>query len=377
MSRATALFAASAALSCVFWAGCAAPGAPTPPRPVVPIAVTDLAAHQAGDSVLLEFTLPRQSTAQEPLAEPPSVEIYRASLSPGSSAGPKTAWRLAYAIPSERVNAYLKGNLLEFRDPLTAEELAHVPGLVMAYMVRTTEAKGHASPDSNAVTVPTYPAPPTPAALQAKVTQTAIVISWNVPPPPANISIAGTRIYRAEFHSESEAAAATQNLSTMNLQPVSGLIPAASPAEFRDATFAFGNVYVYLARTVAHFGAATVESADSLPVVITPRDIFPPAAPQGLEAVGIPASAQTPAYVELTWSISPEADLAGYRVYRSEQEGERGEKIGPALLPSPAFHDNGVTPGQTYFYRVSAVDRSGNESPLSAPVRVEVPLREP
>lgn len=377
MIRAAAFFAISGALSCALLTGCAAPGTPTAPHPVVPVTVTDLEAHQAGDSVLLEFTVPRQSTAHQPLAEPPSVEIYRASLSPGASAGPKTPWRQAYAIPSERVNAYLRGNLLEFRDPLTADQLAHVPGPVMAYMVRTREARGHTSQDSNAATVPIYPAPPPPAALRATVTQSAIVISWSVPSLPTNVSGVGTRIYRADFSSEAEAAKATQDPSTMNVQPVSGLIRIGSPVEFRDTSFAFGNTYVYVARTVAQFSTITVESADSLPAVVMPRDTFPPAAPQGLEAVGIPATAHASAYVELTWSISPEADLAGYRVYRSQQEGERGQRIGPALLPSPAFHDNGVAAGQSFFYRVSAVDQSGNESPLSAPVQVEVPLREP
>jgi hypothetical protein len=378
MSRAAALFAvASGALGCALLAGCAAPGNPTPPKPVIPVAVADLTAHQAGDGVVLSFTLPRRSTDGETLAEPPDIEIYRAPLPAGASAGPKIPWQLAYAIPSERVDSYVKGERLEFRDPLTAEQLARAPGSMLAYMVRTREAKRRASGDSNFVAVPTYPAPAAPEDLRARVTEAAIALSWNEPSFPETVSIAGTRIYRAEFSSESEARASTQDLSKVDLQPVSELIPPGPSPEFRDSRFEFGKSYVYVARTVEPFGSDLVESADSLPAIVTPRDTFPPAEPLGLMAAGIPATEQAPAYVEVTWAISPEADLAGYRVYRSEREDAQGEQIGPALLLSPAFRDNSVTAGKVYFYRVSAVDQSGNESPLSSPARVEVPPREP
>ncbi len=49
--------------------GCGAPGEPTPPSPPVPVAVTDLAAQQAGDAVQLTFTMPPKTVAGERLAE--------------------------------------------------------------------------------------------------------------------------------------------------------------------------------------------------------------------------------------------------------------------------------------------------------------------
>ena len=50
---------------------------PTPPRPVVPRPVTDLAARQQGSSVILTFTLPKKSDENETLAALPSIEIFR------------------------------------------------------------------------------------------------------------------------------------------------------------------------------------------------------------------------------------------------------------------------------------------------------------
>jgi fibronectin type 3 domain-containing protein len=76
--------------------------------------------------------------------------------------------------------------------------------------------------------------------------------------------------------------------------------------------------------------------------------------------------------VELSWSINTETDLAGYRVYRSEQQDTAGELVTTDLLLSPVYRDTSVQPGHTYWYSVTAVDRYGNESAHSAPVAVEV-----
>ena len=78
--------------------------------------------------------------------------------------------------------------------------------------------------------------------------------------------------------------------------------------------------------------------------------------------------------------VSPEADLAGYHVYRSEQRGTEVspmERLTREWLLTPTFRDISIEPGRRYLYRVSAVDRAGNESPLSITVSAEVPQREP
>ncbi len=89
---------------------------------------------------------------REALAEHPTIEIYRAALPPGAIPDKKTAWRLAYTIPSEQVDHYLKGGHIEFRDPLTADDFARAAGSSVAYKVRTRAAKARASADSNIVT---------------------------------------------------------------------------------------------------------------------------------------------------------------------------------------------------------------------------------
>jgi fibronectin type 3 domain-containing protein len=94
---------------------------------------------------------------------------------------------------------------------------------------------------------------------------------------------------------------------------------------------------------------------------VTPRDTFPPAAPQNVVAAEIPG-ADGARIVDLSWSINVESDFAGYRVYRSENPGERGPSLQLELLLSPAYRDSSVQPGHRYWYVVTAVDRAGNES---------------
>ncbi len=372
MIRAAATLAlAFCLLACALAAGCAAPGDPTARHPVVPAAVTDLAARQYGNAFALTFTLPARSMDREALAEPPTIEIYRAPLSPGATPDKKTAWRLAYTIPSEQVDSYLKAGRIEFHDPLTADDFARAAGSVVAYKIRTSAAKARASGDSNMVTVRIYPAPDSPRDVHVEVTESALIVAWAETAIPPGASSRSYRVYRTVI--EPGQMNPPQDLSQAKPKTPLELEGPSSSTEFRDSHFEFGTPYLYTVRSVAQFGADSVESADSAPGIVTPRDVYPPAAPASLEIAIVPATPQAPAYVELSWAISPEGDLAGYSVYRSDAEDAPGERVSTEILPSPTFRDISVQPGRRYYYRVTALDRSGNESPKSPAVVAEVP----
>jgi hypothetical protein len=352
-------------------AGCAAPGDPSPRRPVVPEKVTDLAARQYGNAMNLAFTLPTRSTDREALAEPPAIEIYRAALVPGAVPDRKTSWQLVYTIPSERVDSYLTGEKIDFHDPLTTDDFASAAGSSVAYKIRTRATKSRASEDSNVVRANVYPPPDEPRDLRVSVTEQALIVTWGDTTVPSGATLQGYRVYRGEIEPGDESA--SRDASKAKLKMPLALVGSSTTGEFRDSHFEFGTPYLYTVRSVAQFGADLVESADSSPVTVTPRDTFPPAAPTGLEVSVIPATNQTPAYVELSWAISPEGDLGGYFVYRSNQEDTQGERISKEILLSPTFRDNSVVSGSRYYYRVSAVDRSGNESPKSSAVQADIP----
>jgi hypothetical protein len=141
--------------------------------------------------------------------------------------------------------------------------------------------------------------------------------------------------------------------------------------EYQDVGFDYGKTYAYLVRSVIQVQGAALESSDSPLLVLTPKDTFPPAAPQELVAAVLPGETSGAQVVDLSWSINLETDLAGYRVYRSEQGGTRGQLLTPELLLTPAYRDRSVRTGQKYWYSVTAVDKAGNESAPSMQMAVE------
>lgn len=84
-------------------------------------------------------------------------------------------------------------------------------------------------------------------------------------------------------------------------------------------------------------------------------DVVPPAAPAGLVATGANHG------VLLDWADNTEPDLASYTVKRSDTAGGPYAPIAEGVGRS-AYSDNAVTNGTTYYYVVTAVDTSGNES---------------
>ncbi|MBZ5539319.1 MAG: hypothetical protein LAN61_02245 [Acidobacteriia bacterium] len=354
-------------------AGCGAPGEPQPPAPPIPAAISDLAAQQSGDGVTLTFTPPREAVDGERLAEPPALEIFRGT----ADAKP---FRLVYTIPGALVETYVVQERVQFFDPLTPEDLRAQPGAAFAYRVRARASKKKASADSNTVTVRLFPVPERIARLDARVTEAAIELSWPAPertsggqPLP---SVSGYRVYRGELD-PSAGEAAAQDLAQAKWKSPLALLAPAPGNTFRDAQFVFGATYVYVVRSVVLADGNSLESPDSVPAVVTPKDTFPPAAPQGLVAIFIPGGAALGPQVDLSWSLNLETDLAGYRVYRSDTAEGRGRLMTPSLLPAPAFRDMSVEAGHRYWYTVTAVDRAGNESLSDSPVSVDVPQSSP
>ena len=94
----------------------------------------------------------------------------------------------------------------------------------------------------------------------------------------------------------------------------------------------------------------------------TGPDITPPSAPSGLSAT---AYSNT---VLLDWADLYELDLAGYNVYRSTVSGSDYTLLNTSILNDSDYVDNDVVNGSTYYYVVTALDVSLNES--EAPTEV-------
>jgi hypothetical protein len=344
-------------------AGCGAPGEPQPPSPPIPAPVSDLTAQQQGNGVQLVFTLPDRSLAGDRLAEPPAMEIFRGMLKPNGSPDNKS-FKLVYTIPGALADTHTAQGKIQFTDPLPPEDLRAKPGAVYAYRVRTRASKKKNSADSNTVTVKVYPVAERIASLEVRITQNAIELSWPVPAMAAAESAGETLAEYHVYRGELEATGAnppSDDLSQAKWKSPPILLAPAQNNSYRDMLFDFGKTYVYQVRSVVIAERNPIESDDSGAAIVTPRDTFPPAAPQNVVAAEIPG-ADGARIVDLSWSINVESDFAGYRVYRSENPGERGPSLQLELLLSPAYRDSSVQPGHRYWYVVTAVDRTGNES---------------
>ena len=354
-------------------AGCGAPGEPQPLTPPVATAISDLTARQQGNGVQLIFTLPSHRASGERLLQPPAAEIFRGALKPDGSPDNKS-FRLVTTIPGALTPNYAHDGKIQFTDLIAPENLRANPSMTLAYRVRTRASKDRDSADSNTVIATVFTVPGKIPSIDAKVTQSAVELSWPVPAFSANgggqATLSGYHVYRGEPDA-SQAAPSAQDLSGAKWK--SPLVLLAQPAEnsYSDTLFEFDKTYVYLVRSVTSVSGNSIESDDSAPIFVTPRDTFPPAAPQNLVAAVLPGENNAPV-VDLSWSINTESDLAGYRIYRSAKQGERGQLLQTELLLAPSFRDLTAKPGQQYWYTATAMDRAGNESAPSDQVLADL-----
>ncbi|MBK8576487.1 MAG: hypothetical protein IPN90_12710 [Elusimicrobia bacterium] len=92
-------------------------------------------------------------------------------------------------------------------------------------------------------------------------------------------------------------------------------------------------------------------------------DLTAPAAPTGLTA----SDAGSGNRVSLSWSASGASDLGHYNVYRANVSGSLATKKLVTVVPAgeTTVADISVVDGLSCYYNVTAVDKSGNESPAS------------
>src|SRR5206468_8729185 len=136
--------------------------------------------------------------------------------------------------------------------------------------------------------------------------------------------------------------------------------PLAPPTEanaFTDKTASLGQTACYVVRAVAS-REPLVESKSSEEACVAVADVSAPGTPSGLTILPVAEG------LELSWSPSPEADLAGYRVLRSTGPGPP-EQVAEVPPNQTQYVDKTAGPAVVYFYRLVAFDQAGNASPQS------------
>jgi len=360
-------FAAVAAT--LFLTGCGMPGAPQPPSLNLADPVKDLAATRSGNQVALTWTMPKRNTDKLLLKDRVAATVCireNASddcvpLGDNLSFPPAAAASVIEILP---------------------EELTAGPLRPLSYFVELRNRHGRSAGLSNAAVVVAGAAPAPVNGLSAEAHKQGVVLRWNSAEESAVV-----RLHR--------------KLLTPSAKPQKGLLaPSPEPPEQSllvdagatralDKAVRFGQSYEYRAQRVVRvpLNGKTLELAGELsaPVRVELQDIFPPEVPSALAAVATTgeSAAQTAPQtapqtaIDLSWQPVPDANLAGYIVYRCEKTGEGDaswQRISPAeSLPSPAFRDAQVQPGHTYRYAVSSLAQNGHESHRSAETEETVP----
>jgi hypothetical protein len=342
---------------------CGRRGPPVEPERRVPAAVADLTAAMAADGVRLSWTLPRIRADRSPVKELRRTEVYRrldeedgeakpdrpAVLVFGGLFGGRTAVpgfdRVANILLAEPAPAEVAGGRVSYTD---AQGLT--TGKRYTYVVVAVDAQGRPSPPSNRVAIAVASAPRPPSALTAQAGDREVLLSWTPPAEREDGSPVEGQILYNVFRT---ATADARPGRPLNPEPL------ATP-RYVDIGLANDTTYHYSVQALGGVGGAASRRSDV--IAATPEDTTPPAQPRGLVAV-----VAGPA-IRLAWEAVPDADVAGYRVYRSTTAGRGYQPVTPAPHPGTTYVDSDVQPGQTYYYVVTAVDRArrANESVVSA-----------
>ncbi len=355
--------------------GCASIGPPMPPSLELPKPLSDLHAARKADQVTLTWTLPVRTTDRQSLRYLGKTSVCR-TLDPALKICGKPVAEVA--PPADFAGAAKGGKKVRatFTDTLSAAvEHDHPTGLA-TYAVEVLNAAGRGAGISNQVRVPLVPTLPPFGGFAARTVEPGVILSWDCPPKPEGA--AGItylfRLYRRPDSSSSETRIAELDASNCAAGTEASFARENIVHSFLDQAFEWEKTYFYRGAVVSVVEAgksrSEVEGDDTPEVKVFAHDVFPPAVPSGVQAV-YSGPGQQP-FIDVIWEPVSDADLEGYNVYRHE-EGQAPVKLNEDPVRTPAYRDERVAAGKTYFYSVSAVDQRGNESARSEEGSERVP----
>jgi hypothetical protein len=366
-------------------AACGKRGDPRPPVPVIPRATSDLVVTQRGPHVILSWSYPSLTTAGANLRDIRRVTIYRCTESlPAPAAGRDAGTAPRDLDPSvaapfalfAKVPTLTPGQFNKLKQTIDSIDGANLRGATvgshliyedqpsiaaadgrpvrLTYAV-VTDGRSARSELSNLVAIVPLEVPLPPSGVTATPKPEAVILSWTAPTRgiagSSRPALAGYDIYRFGAGESLDELARPVNASAVTGTTYNDVPP-------------YGN-YSYVVTSVAHEGPPRLESVPSEIVSTTYRDLLPPPPPSGVTAL-VEETA-----VRLVWDAVEAPDLAGYKIYRTE--GTARLMLTPYAIPQTNFRDISVQQGVHYFYSVTSIDKTGNESASSNTPLVLVP----
>lgn len=303
----------------------------------------------------MSWTLPKLNTDGSAASTVAEVQIYRLTTdfnqaAPDSKTFAQSAqpWK---SIPKQILDTYPQGMKLSISDTFEEFGTREVFQRSVHYALKVVSKKKQDAGLSNIVSLSIVPLPVSPENLRViSLGELHIELGWDIP----KLNLDGTPVNPpVQFNV----------YRRVNLQsPETRLNPSPlKESRFKDEAMELGKPYVYSVRPVVETPSGSVEGEDSQPLEVTNADTYAPKPPAEVTAI---SSGQE---ISLVWLPNTEADFAGYWVYRSGLD-KKFQRLQDRLLTTASIIDKSIEKGQTYFYRVKAVDVKGNESDFSEEV---------
>ena len=316
--------------------GCGKKTRPVPPGDVMPAPITDLAYELDEKGVTLSWSLPARTVQGARLPyRLKEFMLYRA------------------VVPAKE---YCEGCPVPFGEPMEIPISEEAKGQVAyqesllrpkhryLYQVRSRAGWLLTSEPSNTVSLLWDTPPQEPEGFTITPDDRVLILQWQ---PPAGL-LDGTVVrdpyqYQVYRSTDGETFA----------------VHGESVAETRllDKLVKNNERYYYKVRAIRLHDGTMASGLMSRVVSAVPRDMTPPAPPQQITTF------QTPAGIKIAWDVVPEADLAGFRIYRRLPAQSKPARIGETGPEGLAFVDAAPPRGaQLWYYTVTVFDQAGNES---------------
>jgi hypothetical protein len=409
--------------------GCGKKGAPLPPFVRIPAGVEMITASRLGNDVYVTLTVPTTNIDKSLPIDISRIEVfgYTGRVAPTAARWAELGTVVA-SIPvvPPSVGAddrplpqvptgegAIAGAPVTIVDPLTAEDFVQgplppvdprvaalppladpvVPAVLKRfYLAVGFSQRGRPGPPGAQAELVLTSLPDPPADLRVAYGPTSITLTWEpsggllgflmdrpLPPEPLPydtilpVAAAGTAVTDASVPPGPTTYNVYRQLAPdpfalplpasppWNAPPLAAVNPAPLTMPSLTDTVDDGRARCYIVRAQR----GTVMSDASMPLCVTPVDVFPPAAPAGLAAVPSEGG------ISLIWEPNAELDLDGYLVLRREAGDATLRQLTERPVAESRYRDTDVKAGTRYIYSIAAVDRRlplPNVSALSAPV---------
>jgi hypothetical protein len=329
--------------------GCGVKAPPIVPHSAVARPIKDLEIFSRGGTIVLQWSIPKKDSDGKKLINLAGFHIWRRFIPTEKKGCPtcKPDFELLKELEHEVPLGGESEEKMVYWDNQVEKE-GDYSYYISSYTTRWIESTG-----SNVVDLSWSPPLPPPVSVNVTPSDRVVDLNWELPSSLAGEkSFGGINIYRRSADED-------YDVIPLNSSPI-------LQNHFQDISVTNGEKYFYVTRSLKTIGGSTLEGKDSVEVSTIPEDLTPPATPLATMAF------QSAEGIVVIWEPNIDPDLEGYYVYRRGENEAQSIRISPLIKQETMYLDKTFTPGLTYYYSVTAIDRSPhhNESDFSQELKV-------